>query len=106
MQNHSAPLVLASTSPRRRELVTLFNAAFQFFAADIDESPREDESPADLVRRLSRAKAETAARDFSNARVISADTIVWLNRTIIGKPQDTADATRMLKLLRARPHVV
>ena len=106
MQNHSAPLVLASTSPRRRELVTLFNAAFQFSAADIDESPRDDESPADLVRRLSRAKAETAACDFPNARVIGADTIVWLDRMIIGKPHDAADATRMLEQLRARPHVV
>ena len=106
MENHSAPLVLASTSPRRRELVTLFNAAFQFFTANIDESPRDDESPAELVRRLSRAKAETAARDFPNARVIGADTIVWLDQTIIGKPRDAADATRMLEQLRARSHVV
>lgn len=100
------PIVLASTSPRRRELVQLFDAAFQFVSADIDESPRDGELPEVLVRRLSRAKAEIGARTFPNAVVVGADTIVWLDNTIIGKPQDAADATRMLKLLRARPHVV
>ena len=100
------PIILASTSPRRRELVTLFNAAFQFTSADIDETPRDHESPTDLVRRLSRAKAELGARDFPTAVVIGADTIVWLDHTIIGKPRDADDATRMLKQLRARPHVV
>jgi septum formation protein len=104
MQNHS--ITLASTSPRRRELITLFDAAFQFTSADVDESPRADEAPGDLVRRLSRAKAEIGARDFRDAIVVGADTIVWLDCTIIGKPQDAADATRMLKQLRARPHVV
>jgi septum formation protein len=106
MQKHSIPIILASTSPRRRELVTLFGTAFQFVSADIDESPHAGELPEALVRRLSRAKAETAARAFPNASVIGADTIVSLDQRIIGKPQDADDAVRMLKLLRARPHVV
>ncbi len=104
MQNR--PIILASTSPRRRELVTLFGAAFQFVAADVDEAPRDHEAPDELVRRLSRAKAEIGARAFPEAIVVGADTIVWLDHTIIGKPRDAADATRMLKQLRARPHVV
>ncbi|MEW5719304.1 MAG: Maf family protein [Chloroflexota bacterium] len=100
------PIILASTSPRRRELVTLFGAAFQFVAAEVDEGPRANEAPEELVRRLSRAKAEIGARDFADALVIGADTIVWLDHTIIGKPRDPDDAARMLKQLRARPHVV
>jgi septum formation protein len=108
MQNRSTPIILASTSPRRRELVTLFGAAFRFIAADIDESPDPNEAPEELVRRLSRAKAEIGASNTQRpeAIVIGADTIVWLDRTIIGKPKEAEDAVRMLNLLRARPHVV
>jgi len=86
----------------------LFDAAFQFVAAEIDELPRANESPEELVRRLSRAKAEIGAGNAPrpDAVVVGADTIVWLDQTIIGKPKDSADATRMLKVLRARPHVV
>ncbi|MCI0478222.1 MAG: Maf family protein [Anaerolineales bacterium] len=104
MQNHS--IILASTSPRRRELITLFDAVFQFVSADIDEAPRDHEPPEELVRRLSRAKAELGARDFPNSIVIGADTIGWIDNAIIGKPCDLDDAVRMLKQLRARPHIV
>jgi MAF protein len=104
--SNTAPLVLASTSPRRRELITLFDVAFQFTFADIDEAPRDHESPEQLVRRLSRAKAELGARDQRDAIVIGADTIGWLDDAIIGKPCDLDDAARMLKQLRARPHIV
>jgi septum formation protein len=62
--------------------------------------------PANLVHRLSRAKAEIGACNFPGALIVGADTIVWLDQTIIGKPTDSADAIRMLKLLQARPHVV
>lgn len=105
MQNHST-LVLASTSPRRRELVMLFDAAFQCTAVEVDESPRDNESPEELVRRLSRAKAARGAHDRRDAIVIGADTIGWIDSAIIGKPRDADDAIRMLKQLRARPHVV
>jgi MAF protein len=98
--------MLASTSPRRRELVTLFGLAFQFISADVDEVPRAGESPATLVHRLARAKAGIGAQQFPEAIVVGADTVVSIDDTILGKPIDADDATRMLKLLRHRPHIV
>jgi len=106
MSNAPTSLVLASTSPRRRELVTLFGLAFTFVSADVDESPREGEPPQELVRRLSRAKAEIGARGIPDAIIIAADTVVALDGSILGKPKDSADATRMLKRLRGRAHTV
>ena len=106
MQN--APLILASTSPRRRELIRLFGLDFSFFSADIDESPRASEAPDELVRRLSRAKAAVGVQRAAHpdAIVVAADTDVAIDGTILGKPIDGADATRMLKLLRGRAHTV
>lgn len=104
MQN--ALLILASTSPRRRELVKLFGLDFKFVAVEIDESPRAGEPARELVERLSRAKAEQAAREHRDAFVIAADTIVALDGEIIGKPKDLHDAERMLKQLRGRDHFV
>ena len=106
MQN--PPLILASTSPRRRELVTLFGLAFSFLSVDIDESPRAGELPEELVRRLSRAKAAIGVRDAKppDAIIIGADTVVSIDGAILGKPTDAADAARMLKLLRGRAHTV
>jgi nucleoside triphosphate pyrophosphatase len=103
---NETPLILASTSPRRRELITLFGLEFKFMSADVDESPRRGESPKELVWRLSRAKAEIGARDYPNAIVVAADTDVSLDGAILGKPKDAADATRMLKQLRGRAHTV
>ena len=106
MPNASTSLILASTSPRRRELITLFGLAFKFVTADVDESPRAGEPPEELVRRLSRAKAQIAARDYPETTIIAADTVVSLDGSILGKPRDSVDATRMLKLMRARAHTV
>ena len=103
---NDTPLILASTSPRRRELITLFGLGFKFISADVDESPRDGELPAELVWRLSRAKAEIGARDQPAAIIVAADTVVSLDGAILGKPKDAADATRMLKLLRGRAHTV
>ena len=100
------PIILASTSPRRRELVTLFGLAFQFISADVDEAPRANEPPEELVRRLSRAKAEIGATQFPDSIIVAADTVVAIDHTILGKPSDAGDAVRMLTLLRNRPHVV
>ena len=112
----TVPIILASTSPRRRELVGILGLTFQFISAEVDESPRAHESPAELVRRLSRAKAETCperSRRIGARRaerpdeiVIGADTVVSIDDTILGKPVDAADAVRMLTTLRNRPHVV
>ncbi len=114
MPNAPTSLILASTSPRRRELVILFDRAFTFLSADVDESPRGGEPPDELVSRLSRAKAEACpersrrigARQFPDSLVVAADTVVALDDTILGKPKDSADAARMLRLLRSRAHVV
>jgi len=103
---NTAKLILASTSPRRRELVTLFDAAFECTSVETDESPRAGESPDALVRRLSRAKADLGAHNFPTTIVVGADTIGWIDDAIISKPSDASDAVRMLKQLRARPHIV
>lgn len=105
MHNHPK-LVLASTSPRRRELVKVLGVKFEFTTAEVDESPRDHESPQEMVRRLSYTKASVGARAFDDAIVIGADTIGWLDNEIIGKPRDSAEAAQMLQRLRARPHIV
>lgn len=104
MQN--TPLILASTSPRRRELITLFGLEFKFISADTDEAPRAGEPPAELVWRLSRAKAALGVQNFHDAVIVAADTLVSLDGAILGKPKDSADAARMLQLLRSRAHIV
>jgi septum formation protein len=106
MQN--APLILASTSPRRRELIRLFGLDFRYFSADIDEAPRPGEAPDALVWRLSRAKAAMGVQHAEppDAIIIGADTDVAIDGAILGKPTDATDAVRMLKLLRGRAHTV
>ena len=101
-------MILASISPRRRELIGLFNSPCQFISADVDETMQADERPDDLVRRLARAKAEIGAQQFAprDAIIIAADTIVSIDDVILGKPIDSDDAVRILKLLRNRPHIV
>jgi len=100
------PIVLASTSPRRRELITLFGLAIRLTSADINETPQPNESPENLVRRLSIAKAEIGSCVYPSSIVIGCDTIVSIDNTILGKPMDSADAVRMLNLLRRRTHTV
>ncbi len=99
-------LILASTSPRRRELVTRLGLPFEFSSVDVDESPRDGESPEQMVRRLSLAKAEQAVAAHPEAIVVAADTIGAIDGVILGKPTDAEDAARMLRQLRGRPHVV
>jgi septum formation protein len=106
-------LILASASPRRRELLTQAGFTFQVHAAHIPEDPNPDEDPIGYVVRLAREKAlavftelignpETAA----NLAVLGADTTVTLDNHILGKPEDPADAARMLRLLSGRTHRV
>ena len=110
MTDHTtaAPLrvILASQSPRRRELLTLVGIAFEVRPADIDESPLPDERPAPHAERLAREKAGAIARRDPGALVIAADTIVVIDGDILGKPRDAADAGRMLGRLRGREHRV
>ena len=98
-------LILASQSPRRRELMGLFRIPFIIRAADIDETMDPDKPACEEVARVSRAKAEATPRQSGDV-VIAADTIVVCNGQVLGKPADEADAFRMLRLLSGRDHQV
>lgn len=99
-------IILASGSPRRRELLSSLGLAFEVYKPDVDESHLEDESPEDMCCRLSILKAYAGAKIFPDALVIAADTIVVIDGAILGKPIDRADAVRMLKVLQGREHEV
>lgn len=98
-------LVLASQSPRRRELLERAGISFTVRVADIDESVQPGESAQQYVRRLAARKAMTVARDAGEC-VLAADTTVVLDSEILGKPEDPADAVRMLTALAGRGHEV
>lgn len=103
MTNHK-PLVLASASPRRAELLRAAGIEFTVRVADIDETIRPGESPGDYVLRLAREKALAVAQ--AGEVVLGADTTVVVGGEIAGKPVDAEDARRMLKLLSGQWHEV
>lgn len=98
-------LILASQSPRRKELLGLFGLPFTVRVADIDETMDPEMAPDREVARVSRAKAQAVAREAADV-VIAADTIVVLDGKVLGKPADPADAERMLTALSGRDHQV
>lgn len=104
-------IILASQSPRRRELLSAAGFELSVVPADIDESRREGESPVALVGRLAREKAHAVAGDLG-ARgigrvIVAADTLVWTaGGDVLGKPVDEADAERMLRELSGGTHHV
>ena len=98
-------VILASASPRRKELLGLFGVPFVIRAADIDETMDPDRTPFDEVGRVSRLKALATAREADDL-VIAADTIVVCGGTVLGKPKDEADAVSMLERLSGRDHQV
>lgn len=100
----SLDLILASASPRRRELLDGLGLAFSVRPVDLDERAIEGEAARDYVLRLARAKA--AAKAEANELVLAADTVVVLDQELLGKPADEADAARMLSRLAGREHVV
>ena len=99
-------LVLASASPRRRELLTQAGLDFEVHAAHIDESRHAHEPAADYVQRLALEKAQAVLSLFPSATVLGADTTVVLDNEIMNKPADVADAERMLRALSGRTHQV
>jgi septum formation protein len=99
-------LILASASPRRRELLTQAGFAFEVLAADIDESRRAGEAPADYVQRLALEKAQAIHALHPDAVVLGADTTVVLDGDVLNKPVDLADAEHMLRSLAGREHQV
>jgi septum formation protein len=102
----SAMLVLASASPRRRELLRSAGIQFEVQPADILEQVHPGEAPKDYAERLAQTKALAVAHHRPHDFVLGADTIVVVDGKILGKPFDTADAARMLRLLSGRDHQV
>jgi len=99
-------LVLASASPRRQELLRNAGIPFVVQATDIPEVPEEGEAPRAFAERLAREKALSVLRQRPDELVLGADTIVVVEAEILGKPRDSADAARMLRLLSGRRHQV
>jgi len=99
-------VILASQSPRRRELLTLIGVDHEVRPADIDEDVWADEQPVPHCERLARTKAATLSALHPDALVIGSDTIVVLDGDILGKPTSHADAERMLARLSGRTHTV
>ena len=98
-------LILASQSPRRKELLGLFRLPFTVKVADIDETMDLNKPPYDEVARVSRCKAQAVTRKNDDI-VIAADTIVVCEGKVLGKPRDERDAKEMLSLLSGRDHQV
>jgi septum formation protein len=112
----SIPLVLASSSPRRRELLASLGVQYEIIRPDVDETPQPGEPPLALVQRLSREKALAAAHQRQARQVVlAADTVVILaadtlgideRGQVLGKPASAAEARAMLRALRGRAHLV
>jgi len=100
------PLVLASASPRRRELFALLGLPFRAVATRVEEGVRKGEAPAEVVARLAWAKAKAAAAGHPTALVVGCDTVVALGEEVLGKPADAEAARAMLRRLRGRAHAV
>jgi septum formation protein len=100
-------LILASSSPRRAEILTNAGLRFSVLSSAADESPYPGEAPAALVQRLANAKADlVTARAVGPAIVLAADTVVVLDDKILGKPRSVEDARHMLQQLSGRTHSV
>jgi MAF protein len=107
----NATILLASASPRRRELIKLLGLPVEATSADIDETPLENEGAAELAKRLSFEKAQAVRSTLSNLQseiciIIASDTVVSLDGESLGKPSDVAEARSMLQRLRNRSHQV
>jgi septum formation protein len=99
-------LVLASASPRRQDILNSARISFTAQPANIDETPHQGEQPREHAERLAREKALAVWRQRPHDTVLGADTIVVVDQMILGKPTDTADAVRMLRMLSGRTHQV
>jgi len=106
MPDKEPKIILASSSPRRAELLRTVGIEFEIAASQVQERPHTDEAPADYITRLARAKAIGIARQREQGLVIGADTIVVLDGKILGKPADELEAGRMLRGLAGRWHAV
>ena len=99
-------IILASTSPRRSELLKQIGVEFELASGNVQERPHPDEAPPDYITRIARAKVIAVARQYESGLIIGADTVVVLDGQLMGKPEDEADAERMLRSLSGRWHAV
>jgi septum formation protein len=99
-------LILASTSPRRKELLALLGLSFEVIPPSTTEEIQGQETPEDHVRRLALEKARSVANRYPESLVIGSDTVIELDGHILGKPEDLAEARDMLTRLRGRCHLV
>jgi septum formation protein len=102
----AARLILASASPRRKELLASLSLPFEIIPADVTEHEAADADPREMVRHNAALKADWVAARHPGATVIGADTTVFIDRTVLNKPRDPAEARAMLRLLRGRTHTV
>ncbi|MGB5287175.1 MAG: Maf family protein, partial [Ignavibacteriaceae bacterium] len=100
------PIYLASKSPRRRKLLKQLGIKFKSFSVNTIEDVLDGEHPVDCVKRIAREKMTRAQLKVNNSVIITADTIVVLDRRVIGKPKNKKDAARILSLLSGRVHTV
>jgi len=101
-----APLILASASPRRRELLEQMGLTFQIIPAEVTEHEAEDADPREMVRHNAALKADWVAERHPEATVIGADTTVFIGQTVLNKPRDLGHARDMLRMLSGRSHTV
>ncbi|HXG35636.1 MAG TPA: Maf family protein [Dehalococcoidia bacterium] len=99
-------LVLASASPRRRELLSQLGISFAVSPSEVEENVPSSGRPERIARRLARAKAQASVRVNSTAWVLAADTVVSYRGRLLGKPRSAREAQEMLRLLRGRRHAV
>ena len=98
--------ILASKSPRRKQLMKFISSSFEVDSEDIDESSSYNLSPIEAVKDIAKRKGEVIDPLYPNDLIVSADTIVVLDNQIIGKPKDIEDAKRILRLLSGKSHFV
>lgn len=106
MPERELRIILASASPRRADLLKQIGVEFDIAPSEVGELPHPDEAPADYITRIARAKVITVARKRESGLVIGADTVVVLDGHLLGKPNDEADASRMLRQLSGKWHAV
>lgn len=106
MNDRMKKLILASGSPRRKELLSLYTTDFEIHVSDFDESAVTAQTPAQLVETLARGKCLAVARQHPGALVLGCDTVVDVNGEVFGKPHSVEDAKRMLRALSGATHQV
>lgn len=104
--NKTKPIILASSSPRRKQLLEMTGIAFEVIPSHIEEEGLYGETPYEHVMRLSREKAMKVGRKFRDRWILGVDTIVFIDGEVLGKPRNKGDACLMLKKLSGKEHKV